>query len=68
MRAIRVEAPGGPEALTLHELPEPTPGAGQARVRVEAAGVNFIDTCPAERPHRAARRASHSQRSRPHTC
>ena len=43
MRAIRVDAPGGPEALHLVELPTPTPGAGQALVRVEAAGVNFID-------------------------
>ena len=43
MRAIRVEAPGGPEALQLVELPAPAAGAGQALVRVEAAGVNFID-------------------------
>ena len=43
MRAIRVESPGGPEVLQLAELPMPTAGAGQALVRVEAAGVNFID-------------------------
>ncbi len=43
MRAIRVESPGGPEVLQLVELPTPTAGAGQALVRVEAAGVNFID-------------------------
>ena len=43
MKAIRIHAHGGPEVLTLESLATPTPGAGQARVRVEAAGVNFID-------------------------
>ena len=43
MRAIQITATGGPEVLTLHELPDPTPGPGQALIRVEAAGVNFID-------------------------
>jgi NADPH2:quinone reductase len=43
MRAIRLHRPGGPEALTLDELPVPVPGPGEALVRVEAAGVNFID-------------------------
>ena len=43
MRAIHVEKPGGPEALQLTDLPTPRPGPGQALVRVEAAGVNFID-------------------------
>ena len=43
MKAIRVKSPGGPEALELTELPTPQPGAGEALVRVEAAGVNFID-------------------------
>jgi len=43
MKAIRVKSPGGPEVLELVELPTPQPGAGQALVRVEAAGVNFID-------------------------
>jgi NADPH2:quinone reductase len=43
MKAIQVASPGGPEALQLVELPTPSPGAGQALVRIEAAGVNFID-------------------------
>jgi NADPH2:quinone reductase len=43
MRAIQVTERGGPEVLRLVELPDPTPGRGQARVRVAAAGVNFID-------------------------
>ena len=44
MRAIRVHATGGPEQLVLDELPVPEPGPGQALVKIEAAGVNFIDT------------------------
>lgn len=43
MRAIRIHATGGPEALSLDTLPVPQPGPGQALVRLEAAGVNFID-------------------------
>jgi NADPH2:quinone reductase len=43
MRAIRVHQFGGPEAMKLEELPAPKPGDGQALVRIEAAGLNFID-------------------------
>lgn len=43
MRAIRIHTPGGPDALRLEDVPVPEPAAGQALVRVEAAGVNFID-------------------------
>jgi NADPH2:quinone reductase len=43
MRAIRVHEFGGPEAMKLEELPPPKPGEGQALVRIEAAGLNFID-------------------------
>ena len=43
MKAIRVHATGGPEVLRLEEVPVPVPGAGQIVIRVEAAGVNFID-------------------------
>src|SRR5438552_3242186 len=43
MKAIRVHTPGGPEALRLEDVPEPKPEAGQAVVKIEAAGVNFID-------------------------
>ncbi len=43
MKAVRVHAPGGPEALVLEEVPKPKPGPGEALVRIEAAGVNFID-------------------------
>ena len=44
MKAIRVHEYGGPEVMRLEELPIPTPGPGQALVRLEAIGVNFLDT------------------------
>lgn len=43
MKAVRVHEHGGPEVLRYEEVPLPTPEAGEARVKVEAAGVNFID-------------------------
>jgi NADPH2:quinone reductase len=43
MKAIQVRARGGPEQLRLADLPVPEPGPHQARVRVHAIGVNFID-------------------------
>lgn len=43
MRAIQVTAVGGPEVLVAREVVEPPCGPGQVRVRVAAAGVNFID-------------------------
>ncbi|WP_263377674.1 quinone oxidoreductase family protein [Granulicella paludicola] len=44
MRAIQIQKTGGPEVLELAELPVPSPAAGQVQVRIEAVGVNFIDT------------------------
>jgi NADPH:quinone reductase len=43
MKAIRVHAPGGPEVLKLEDVPEPTPKPGEAIVKIDAAGLNFID-------------------------
>jgi NADPH2:quinone reductase len=43
MKAVRVHAPGGPEVLRYEDVPEPQPNPGEAVVRVEAAGLNFID-------------------------
>ncbi|MDE2970868.1 MAG: quinone oxidoreductase [Acidobacteriota bacterium] len=43
-QAIRIQQHGGPEVMNLGSAPEAAPGPGEALVRVEAAGVNFIDT------------------------
>ncbi len=43
MKAIRVHTHGGPEVLRLEDVPRPMPGEQQVLIRVEAAGVNFID-------------------------
>ena len=43
MRAIRVHATGGPEVLQLEQVDVPVPGPGQALIRIEAAGLNFIE-------------------------
>jgi NADPH2:quinone reductase len=43
MKAVRVHQYGGPEALRYEEAPLPEPGPGEARLKIEAAGVNFID-------------------------
>ncbi len=43
-RAIRIHKTGGPEVMQLDEVIVPAPGAGEARVRHTAIGVNYIDT------------------------
>ena len=43
MKAIQVQKSGGPEVLTLVDLPAPKPKPNEAVVKVSAAGVNFID-------------------------
>jgi NADPH:quinone reductase len=43
-RAIRIAAPGGPEVMRWEEVSVGDPGAGEARVRHTAVGVNYIDT------------------------
>ena len=43
MRAIVVQEHGGPEVLSLDEVPDPSPASGQVVVRLDAAGVNMID-------------------------
>ena len=43
MFTVRAPQYGGPEVMTYEELPTPEPGKGQVRVRVHAAGVNFVD-------------------------
>jgi len=43
MKAIRVHAPGSPEVMKFEDVPEPQPKAGEAIVKVDAAGLNYID-------------------------
>lgn len=43
MRAVIVRETGGPEQLVVEDIAEPEPASGEVRLRVEAAGVNFID-------------------------
>jgi NADPH2:quinone reductase len=43
MKAIRVHQTGGPEQLVYEDISKPQPGPTEALVRVEFAGVNFID-------------------------
>jgi len=43
-KAIRFQKTGGPEVLVLEDVQVGDPGAGQARVRNHAAGLNYIDT------------------------
>ena len=43
MKAIRVEKYGGPENLVYRDLDKPEPKTGEALIKIEAAGVNYID-------------------------
>jgi NADPH2:quinone reductase len=43
MKAIQVQKTGGPEVLTLVDVPVPQPKANEALVKIAASGVNFID-------------------------
>jgi len=44
MKAVVCEAFGGPEVLSLRELPDPSPpGAGEVQVRITARGVQYVD-------------------------
>ena len=43
MQAIQVLTNGSADVLTLRDIPTPAPGPGEALIRIEACGVNFID-------------------------
>ena len=43
MKAIRVHETGGPEVLRYEDVADPTPGAGELLIDVEAVGLNFIE-------------------------
>src|SRR6185312_10681798 len=44
MRAVVITKHGGPEVLQVQERPDPSVGAGEVRIAVKAAGINFADT------------------------
>lgn len=43
MKVVRIHQYGGPGVMQLEDLPTPAPGPGTALIRIEAAGVNFMD-------------------------
>jgi NADPH:quinone reductase len=43
LKAVLLRETGGPEALELADVPDPEPADGEVRVRVRAAGINFLD-------------------------
>lgn len=43
MKAIQINEFGGPEQMVLADVPMPRPGKGEAQVKLEYAGVNYID-------------------------
>lgn len=43
MKAITIREPGGPQVLTLDEVPDPVPGPDEVLIEVVAAGVNRAD-------------------------
>ncbi len=55
MRAVRIHEFGGPEVLTVAEVPEPEPRPGEVLVEVSHAGVNFGDTHQRENRYVAER-------------
>ena len=55
MRAIVVPRLGGPEVLTLREVPQPTPAAGEVLVRIKYAGITFGDVYQREGTYRAGK-------------
>jgi NADPH2:quinone reductase len=44
MKAVQITEFGGPEVMKYQDLPNPTPGEGQALLDIQAVGVNFTDT------------------------
>lgn len=55
MKAVVAIRFGGPEVLQYTDVPEPKPGAGEVRVRLALAGVNFIDVYNREGLYRKSR-------------
>jgi NADPH:quinone reductase len=43
IKAIRIHAAGGPEVMKWEDVPKPEPGQGEALIKQEAVGLNYID-------------------------
>ncbi len=43
IKAIRIHSPGGPEVMKWEDVPRPEPGQGEALIKQEAVGLNYID-------------------------
>ena len=56
MRAVVADGSGGPEILSVAELPDPTPGPGEVLVEVAAAGLNRADLLQRQGFYRAPHR------------
>jgi len=54
VRAVQITEFGGPEVLTVTDVPDPVPGDGQVLVQVSRAGVNYADTHQVEDSYIAA--------------
>ena len=44
MKAVRIEAHGGPDVIRVEDVSTSSPGPGEIRVKNAASGINFIDT------------------------
>ena len=53
MKAIQIKQPGGPEMMELVDLPVPEPKSNEAVVKIQAAGINFIDVYNREGRYKA---------------
>jgi NADPH2:quinone reductase len=53
MKAIQVKQTGGPEVMELVDLPVPQPKSNEAVVKIQAAGVNYIDVYNREGRYKA---------------
>ena len=43
MKTVRINQTGGPDVLNYEDVPEPSPGPGQALVEIKSIGVNYTD-------------------------
>ena len=43
MKAVQISQTGGPEVMKYTDVPDPTPGSGQALIDIQAVGVNYTD-------------------------